>query len=305
MLTASVVLFNTPKTQIEALLESVISSACIHTLYIIDNSPNDKWRILEKEYTSCVSKIRYIHNANFGYGASHNLAINEAIEVGSDYHLVLNPDIYFESNVLPELLRYMDLNPDVGYILPRVTYPNGELQYLCKLLPTPFDLFFRRFIPKTRLFTYLNERYELRYSGYNKIMNPPCLSGCFMLMRLSTLKNYNLFFDDRYFMYCEDFDLIRRIHRVAKTIYYPNVVIIHDHEKASYKNHKMLITHIKSAVLYFKKFGWFFDRERKEMNKKIIEEIQILITTQNTSVGGGVLRYNCLCNLPHKTRRIA
>ncbi len=275
MLTASIVLYNTPRCQIETVLKSVVDSNCVKILFIIDNSLNDKWRILEKEYAKCSIIIRYIHNANLGYGSSHNLAMHEAIEAGSNYHVVLNPDIYFNSDVLSELSKYMDSNEDVGYVLPRVTYPNGELQYLCKLLPTPFDLIFRRFLPKSKWNKKINDKYELRHSGYDKIMNPPCLSGCFMFMRLSMLYDNNLFFDDRYFMYCEDFDLIRRIHRVAKTVYYPKVSIVHNHEKASYKNRKMLMTHIKSAVKYFNKFGWLVDKERSEMNKKILAEIEM------------------------------
>ena len=77
-------------------------------------------------------------------------------------------------------------------------------------------------------------------------------------------------------MYCEDFDLIRRIHRVAKTVYYPKVTIVHNHEKASYKNKKMLMTHIRSAIKYFNKFGWFFDKERRLMNTQILNEIKEL-----------------------------
>ena len=274
-LTASIVLYNTPRTQIESILKSVFDSASIQILYIIDNSPNDKWRILEEHSgENGITKIRYIHNENLGYGASHNLAMYEAIENCSDYHVVLNPDIYFDSEVLLELAHYMNLNPDVGYILPKVTYPNGEIQYLCKLLPTPFDLIFRRFMPKTKWISKVNERYELRHSGYDKIMNPPCLSGCFMFMRLSTLKENNLFFDETFFMYCEDFDLMRRIHRVAKTVYYPNVRIVHNHAKESYKSKKMLMAHVKSAVHYFNKWGWFFDKERNLMNKKILKEIE-------------------------------
>ena len=95
-----------------------------------------------------------------------------------------------------------------------------------------------------------------------------------MFMRLSILKENNIFFDDGYFMYCEDFDLIRRLHRVAKTLYYPKVKIIHNHEKASYKNRKMLYTHIKSAVRYFNKFGWLFDKERRVMNRRLLQEIE-------------------------------
>ena len=276
MLTASIVLYNTPHSQINAVMKSVIESSCVKILYIIDNSLNDKWRILEKEYADFGVEIRYIHNANLGYGSSHNLAMQEAIEAGSDYHVVLNPDIYFDSSVLSELIQYMDSNSDVGYVLPKVTYPNGELQYLCKLLPTPFDLIFRRFLPKTKLITKINDRYELRHSGYDKIINPPCLSGCFMFMRLSTLQENNLFFDEQYFMYCEDFDLMRRIHSVAKTVYYPKVSIVHNHAKASYKTRKMLMTHIKSAIKYFNKFGWFFDKERNNMNKQILKEIEAM-----------------------------
>lgn len=275
-LTASVVLFNTPRSQIELLFKSVFDAKCVEIFYIIDNSPNDKWRVLETEYAnianSAGTKIRYIHNQNLGYGASHNLAMQEAIEDGSVYHVVLNPDIYFEENVLSSLINFMDKNSDTAYVLPRVEYPNGELQYLCKLLPTPVDLIFRRFLPKgwgkNR-----DDRYCLKSSGYNKVMNPPCLSGCFMFMRLSILQENNIFFDDGYFMYCEDFDLIRRLHRVAKTLYFPDVTIVHDHAKESYKNRNMLIAHIQSAIRYFNKFGWIFDHERRVMNKGILGEL--------------------------------
>ena len=275
-LTASVVLFNTPRSQFELLFKSVFDAKCVEIFYIIDNSPNDKWRVLETEYANIAdnagTKIRYIHNQNLGYGASHNLAMQEAIEDGSVYHVVLNPDIYFEQQVLSKLLDFMDENPDAAYVLPRVEYPDGELQYLCKLLPTPADLIFRRFLPK-KWGKKRNDRYCLKSSGYNKVMNPPCLSGCFMFMRLSILQENNIFFDDGYFMYCEDFDLIRRLHRVAKTLFFPGVTIVHDHAKESYKNRNMLIAHIQSAIRYFNKFGWIFDHERRVMNKGFLGEL--------------------------------
>ena len=191
MLTASVVLFNTPRSQIDALFGSVSASGSVETFFVIDNSPNDKWRVLEKEWGGKGLHIRYIHNANLGYGASHNLAMSEAIEQGADYHVVLNSDIYFGADVLPALIRFMDANEDAAYVLPRVEYPNGELQYLCKLLPTPADLIFRRFLPKS-WGKKRDDRYCLKMSGYDKVMNPPCLSGCFMFMRLSVLQEHNI-----------------------------------------------------------------------------------------------------------------
>jgi GT2 family glycosyltransferase len=268
MNTASIVLYNTQK-QIIAELLCCIKHSNISIIYIIDNSPDDRFRFLEKEYP----KIRYIHNINAGYGAAHNIALHEALDAKSDFHLILNPDIRFNSDVIPFLLAYMQNNDDVAYVLPKVVYPGGECQYLCKLLPTPFDLIFRRFMPKIKLIQKLNDRYVLKNSGYNTVLNPPCLSGCFMFLRMSTIKEHNIFFDERYFMYCEDVDFIRRLHRFGKTIYLPDVSIIHDHAKKSYKSKIMLWEHMKSAVKYFNKWGWFFDDERKQMNRKIIEEV--------------------------------
>lgn len=272
-LSASIVLYKTPRSQIDAVLKTVLESKCVEILYIIDNSPDDRWRILEKENADGKTKIRYIHNENLGYGESHNIAMHESIASGFTYHVVLNPDIRFGAEVLPALIDFMEENKDASYVLPKVVYPDGEIQYLCKLLPTPGDLIFRRFLPKTKWTEKKNDRYCLKFSGYNNVMNPPCLSGCFMFMRLSVLAENNIFFDDNFFMYFEDFDLIRRLHRVSKTLYFPGVQIVHDHQKASYKSRKMLFAHIRSAFRYFGKYGWWVDRERREMNRKILREI--------------------------------
>ncbi len=275
MITASIVIYKTSFEQINAVLKSISDSKCVSILYIIDNCSIPSNKEFFDNY-SCNYHIEYIPHNNTGYGASHNIALKKAIEIGSDYHLILNPDIYFDSNCLAELTNFMNLNKDVGSVMPKVTYPNGNMQYLCKLLPKPADLIIRRFFHRTKLINKKNIKYELRSSGYDKLMNPPCLSGCFMFMRLSTLKENNLFFDESFFMYCEDFDLIRRIHRVAKTIYYPCVTIIHAHSKESYKNVKMEMIHIKSAIKYFNKWGWFFDKERNQFNKQILDEINMM-----------------------------
>jgi len=271
MITASIVLFHSQKLDITNIIDC-IEKSCIDTVYIIDNSSDDRFRLYEKKS----GKIWYIHNKNLGYGASHNIALHEAIDNGSEFHIVLNPDIRFSAEVISELVSYMREHEDTAYILPKVLYPDGTIQYLCKLLPTPSDLIFRRFIPNLKIAKKMNDKYVLKNSGYNKIINPPCLSGCFMFLRISTIKENNLFFDERFFMYCEDFDFIRRLHRVAKTIFYPYVSIVHDHSKASYKSGKMMIQHIKSAIKFFNKWGWIFDGERNQMNRRILREIELL-----------------------------
>lgn len=272
MITASVVLYNTPINEIEKLIGSFAPGGDRH-LFILDNSPEKE---IEYEKLSGYEGVKYIYNnGNLGYGKAHNIGIEMAIADNSQYHVVLNPDVYFDPGVIDELTAFSDSDDRVVYVLPKVVYPDGAIQYLCKLLPTPIDLIFRRFLPEIGPVKRMNERYTLKKWGYNTIINPPCLSGCFMFLRTNTLKKYNLRFDERFFMYCEDFDLIRRLHRYGRTVYYPYVQITHNHARESYKNRKMLMMHIKSAVKYFNKYGWIVDPERKEMNNKILRELSM------------------------------
>ena len=79
-------------------------------------------------------------------------------------------------------------------------------------------------------------------------------------------------FDKRYFMYMEDYDLCRRIGQKYRTVFYPKAEIIHEHGKASYRSRKMMLLHVSSAIKYFNKWGWFFDKERKEKNRECIKK---------------------------------
>jgi GT2 family glycosyltransferase len=268
----SIVLFKNDQDLVKKAIHSCVNSVLINRIYLIDNSPTDILSYL----ASLDNRIEYIfNNANLGFGKAHNIALKRSIEENIPYHLVLNPDVYFEKGVLEELYNFMEANKNVGLVMPKVLYPDGNIQYLCKLLPTPLDLFGRRFLnfgPFRKIVEKRNEIYELRFTGYDKIMEVPYLSGCFMFIRTEVLKKVGLF-DKRFFMYLEDTDLSRRIHRVAKTVYYPYVYIYHEYGKGSYKSLKLLYYHINSAIKYFNKYGWFFDKEREEINRKILKKL--------------------------------
>ena len=113
------------------------------------------------------------------------------------------------------------------------------------------------------------DRYELRSVPEDKVYNSPVLSGCFTLLNLKAIKEIGMF-DDKYFMYFEDWDLSRRMHKVYKTLYYPKVAVYHGYNSGANKNIKLFFIFIKSAVYYFKKWGWFFDKERKTVNKNAL-----------------------------------
>ncbi|WP_311329313.1 glycosyltransferase family 2 protein [Capnocytophaga gingivalis] len=270
-LSASIVLYNTKIDELKRVIDSYFAYTGEKQLFLVDNSPTDSLKEIVKIYPN--NDIYYIfNNENMGYGKAHNIAIKKSIEQGLSYHIILNPDIIIEKGSLEKLTEYMEQHPEVGNIMPKIIYPNGELQYLCKLLPSPIDLIFRRFIPIKKWKDAINERYELHSFGYDKIKNIPNLSGCFMFLRTEALKKVGLF-DENIFMYLEDIDLNRRIHSKYKTIYYPDTIVIHEHQKESYKNRKLLKAHIQSAIYYFNKYGWLFDKERTAINKNVLKDL--------------------------------
>jgi GT2 family glycosyltransferase len=268
VITASLVLFHNSELYITTVINSIINSSSNIKLYVIDNSTTDSLRFFLSDYD-----LIYIKNeSNIGFGKAHNIGIKKAIELKSDYHIIINPDISFDTDVIESLAERTEKDKEIGLIMPKIVYPNNSMQYLCKLLPTPVNLIFRRFLPFKKIVKKLNDSYELRNMDFTKEFEVPSLSGCFMFVRTSVLEKVGGF-DERYFMYLEDVDLCRKIGEISKLIYYPDVSVVHNYEKGSYKNKKLLIYHIKSSIKYFNKWGWFFDSKRNEINNKAIKRI--------------------------------
>jgi GT2 family glycosyltransferase len=269
-ISGSIVLYKNDKEVRKPILDFLNSSLSIK-LFLVDNSPTNQ---LQTDLAELIKdkRVEYIfNNNNVGFGAGHNIAIRKIIDY-TPYHLVLNPDVSFEPEILDSLYTYMQENKEVGLVMPKVLYPGGEVQYACKLLPTPSDLIFRRFLPSWLIRKKI-EHFELRKMGYNREMEVPYLSGCFMFLRTEALKKVGLF-DERFFMYPEDIDLTRRMYKEYKTMFYPDVSIVHEHGQGSYKSIRLLFIHITNMIRYFNKWGWIFDKERKKVNKKILAQFE-------------------------------
>lgn len=266
MTTASIVVHKTPEPQLRKALECLKNSS-VDIIYIIDNSPEDNLKKIVKDY----SNLTYHFVENKGYGAGHNIAIKEAIKKGSNYHLVMNSDVVWEGDIISLINSYMQMNPDVGLVSPKTYYPNGELQYTCRLLPTPYDMFLRSLLPE-KWCKRREKYYLLKEHDHKKSLNCPYLLGSFMFFRIDALKDCGIF-DERFFMYPEDIDITRRIHEKWRTMYWPEVSIIHEHQQASKKSYKMFWIHLTNMIKYFNKWGWLIDKKRKYYNKNVLKQI--------------------------------
>jgi glycosyltransferase, family 2 len=270
--TACIVTYNTEQEELNRILNCFKKIKLKFKLWISDNSEKDILRNFIENFSD--DRIKYIfNNSNKGFGAGHNIVLQKLIEENekSEFHLMINADVFFKENTIEKIIAYMRKNSDIGQIGPRIYESNGEINRSCRLLPTPLNLIFRRFFPVKSIVEKMDYSYEMKWYDYKSTIEVPILSGCFIFIRTDILKDIGVF-DERYFMYMEDYDLCRRIGKKYKVVFYPKVNIVHEHGKASYKSRKMMIVHIKSAIKYFNKWGWIFDKERKIKNRKCIQE---------------------------------
>jgi len=94
MINASIVLYNHTVSEIAPLIETLRKSVIVSNVFLIDNSPveNTDFKTFDVNY--------HFVGKNIGYGAAHNIAIRHTLLKKLPYHLVINPDISFDSDIL-------------------------------------------------------------------------------------------------------------------------------------------------------------------------------------------------------------
>jgi hypothetical protein len=248
----SLVLYRNSPSDVSAVLDSLRASPFDTRVCVVDNSPTDDLRALVES-----GGARYLHDpSNPGFGASHNRAF-EALQ-GTDFHLVVNPDVYFPASSLESLVAYLRDEPQVGLVSPRVLFPDGELQYLCKRYPSLLVLFGRRFLPSRLrgLVKRRNDWFEMRETGYDKIMDVPYATGCFMLFRREALERVGGF-DARFFLYMEDADISLRVAQSGFGVkFFPGAHVFHHWARGSHKSWRLTLASIRSTFQFFSKHGW-------------------------------------------------
>ncbi|MCT2418318.1 MULTISPECIES: glycosyltransferase [Pantoea] len=266
---ASIVLYRHTQTDIEPTLASLLSEETIEKIVLVDNGGADWAANLNHP------RIEYIQaGSNLGFGAGHNIAIKKYLS-RSEYFLICNPDIRFQEGAVSSLYQVAKKNK-YKFLSPSIVYSDGSKQFSCRLLPTPVNLFARRFIPA--LAKDMDKKYELRNADFSKVFTVPSVSGCFMFLESELLARLEGF-DDRYFMYMEDIDLCRRALKYTDIIYYSDVTITHLFKKGSYESKYLLLQHILSSIKYFNKWGWFFDPLRRSKNKECLKSVPIKANT--------------------------
>lgn len=192
---------------------------------------------------------------NGGYGAGHNRACAERT---ADAYLVLNPDVELAGNALVSGLTALTEHTDVVAIAPRAEGSGGEEEYLAKRYPTLLVLVVRALDWPwlTQRCTKKLSHYELRdLAQQGPVQDVPLISGCCMLIRGAAFRGIEGF-DERFFLYFEDYDLSLRLSRRGRVVRLPAMKIVHHGGKAARKGGRHIALFIRGAVRFFSIWGW-------------------------------------------------
>jgi N-acetylglucosaminyl-diphospho-decaprenol L-rhamnosyltransferase len=214
---------------LESALAGLERSGLSGEIWVVDNaSPDGSADMVRANFAN----VRLIaHTENLGFAAGNNLALREmgfGSVVTPRHVLFLNPDTRTLGDALGTMVRFLDASPGVGAAGPRLVHGDGSFQHSAFAFPGLAQLVLDFFPIHPRLLnTTLNGRYPLRsYEAARPFVVDHPL-GAALMVRGTALAQVGGF-DERFFMYCEEIDLCRRIKERGWDIYcVPGAEIVH------------------------------------------------------------------------------
>jgi GT2 family glycosyltransferase len=238
-----------------------IGNVVDYEIIVADSETEEKTSDLMKNK---FPEVIFLSNkTNQGFGRLVNQGIRKSQGV---YLFVINHDIIIKGSAIQDLLTFIKNNKSVGLVAPRLINFDGRVQ------PSAFRFYSWRTVIYRRTFLgklpsakkYLDKFLFKKELARGGIIEVDWVMGSAMMTSRSAIEKVGTF-DEDFFMYFEDVDWCRRFwENDYKVIYNPAITVAHYHGRASgNKNaiqavllNKYTRIHIKSAVVYFRKYFW-------------------------------------------------
>jgi GT2 family glycosyltransferase len=184
-------------------------------ILVVDNGSTDgSGTALQNKF----NHIIYLPNAtNEGFAGGNNRGFAYAIEHDYAYSLMLNNDVFVEPNFLDLLVNYLEANPAVGAIQPKIFFNSNRQKvwnggsYFLSWLGWTYSKNYMRAAGPTQ----------------SKFAQVDWITGCALLVRTSIVKQIGAL-NDHFFIYYEDVDFSFRIRAAGyKLMFHPDSVIYH------------------------------------------------------------------------------
>lgn len=199
---------------------------------------------------------------NTGYAKGVNIGLRQA---QGEYLLILNHDVVAQAGSLKTLLHFLQANPTVGMVGPKLLGFNRQPQISCFRFYRPWTIVYRRtFLGKLPWGKKALREFSMADQDQQTVLWPDWLQGSALLIRRSALQQVGLL-DERFFMYFEDVDWAKRFWENGyKVAFFPKAIMFHYHGRGSRAGLDMFDIflrrearwHLQSALKYFMKHGW-------------------------------------------------
>jgi GT2 family glycosyltransferase len=220
---------------LESVFASLARSSMIGEVWVVDNASTDGSATMVSRRFPQVRLIA--HDENLGFAGGNNLALRsmaigrsgqQGQEAAPRHVLFLNPDTQVVANALETMVGFLDEMPTAGAVGARLVHGDGSFQHSAFAFPGLTQIFFDFFPLHHRLLdSRLNGRYPRRFYEADEPFPVDHPLGAALMVRSATLTQVGGF-DERYFMYCEEIDLCRRIKTADWEIYcLPRAEIVH------------------------------------------------------------------------------
>jgi GT2 family glycosyltransferase len=240
------------KHYLELCLESLAAAPPRRSMEIIvvDNASSDGSAEMIEARFPYVKLIR--SSENLGFAKGNNVAIRKC---RGRYIALVNPDVIVFSGCLDALADFLDQNPKVGNVGPRVLNPDMTMQSTCRRFPTLWN----NFCSATGLATKFKKSRILAgehmfYFSHDRTLSVDVLVGCFSMIRREAFNDVGLL-DEDLFMYGDDVDWCRRCWKSGwHVVFFPGAEAIHDRGKitAPYPV-RFAVAQQKSVLFYWRK----------------------------------------------------
>ena len=198
--------------------------------------------VISENFNQYLFPIKLIHNQfPKGFGENHNQAFKIA---QYDYFCVLNPDIRLIQNPFGELINCINQeknkNIKIGVVGPMVLNAENQVEDSA-----------REFLTIYRLLKRISNKFLFKINlNRDSVLYPDWIAGMFMFFSRVVYQEISGF-DEKYFLYCEDMDLCRRLRQKKYEIcWVPWVKVIHHAHRDSHKKLKYFLWHLKSLVRF-------------------------------------------------------
>jgi GT2 family glycosyltransferase len=213
-------------------LRACVSSSLgqVDEMIVVDNASTDESVGQLEEAFPADLKLRVIRNRrNLGFAAACNIGAEHS---SGGYLFFLNPDCVLEPDSVKHLVGVLDECPDVGMVGGVLVNPDGTEQAGGRrAVPTPW-----RSLVRTFGLSCLADRWPRLFLDFHLHKQPlpthpievEAISGACMLVRREAMRGVG-YWDEGYFLHCEDLDLCMAVRRKGwKIMFVPDVRIVHD-----------------------------------------------------------------------------